>query len=63
MSQSASPHPPDADLDPEAITARSGSNFLAGFVCLDRERRAAMTVVYAFCRVVDDAVDDAPDVA
>lgn len=55
--------PPDAELGPHDITARSGSNFLAGFVCLDRERRAAMTVIYAFCRVVDDAVDDAPDVA
>jgi phytoene synthase len=55
--------PPDADLDPGAITQRSGSNFLAGFVCLDKARRDAMTVIYAFCRVVDDAVDDAPDVA
>ena len=55
--------PPDADLSPHEITQKSGSNFLAGFVCLDRARRAAMTVIYAFCRVVDDAVDDAPDVA
>jgi len=55
--------PPDAHLDPETITTQSGSNFLAGFVCLDARRRRAMTVVYAFCRVVDDAVDDAPDVA
>jgi 15-cis-phytoene synthase len=54
--------PPDADLDPHAITKRSGSNFLAGFLCLPRARRHAMTVIYAFCRVVDDAVDDAPDV-
>lgn len=61
MSQVAALRPPDADLDPHGITARSGSNFLAGFVCLDKERREAMTVVYAFCRVVDDAVDDAPD--
>lgn len=55
--------PPDAHLDPAGITARSGSNFLAGFICLDPRRRQGMTVVYAFCRVVDDAVDDAPDVA
>lgn len=53
--------PPDAQLDPFEITKRSGSNFLAGFVCLDAPRRRGMTVVYAFCRVVDDAVDDAPD--
>jgi phytoene synthase len=54
--------PAHAELDPAEITARSGSNFLAGFICLDAARREAMTVVYAFCRVVDDAVDDAPDV-
>lgn len=54
--------PPDAELDPHEITQRSGSNFLAGFVCLDQKRRDAMTVIYAFCRVVDDAVDDAPDI-
>jgi len=54
--------PPDADLDPHAITQKSGSNFLVGFVCLEERRRDAMTVIYAFCRVVDDAVDDAPDV-
>ena len=53
--------PPDIDLDPAGITARSGSNFLAGFVCLDARRREAMTAIYAFCRVVDDAVDDSPD--
>lgn len=55
--------PPAATLAPAEITARSGSNFLAGFACLDRERRAGMEAIYAFCRVVDDAVDDAPDQA
>ncbi|MFT4844434.1 MAG: phytoene synthase [Planctomycetota bacterium] len=54
--------PPDAQQDPLEITKQSGSNFLAGFVCLDARRRHGMTVVYAFCRVVDDAVDEAPDV-
>jgi phytoene/squalene synthetase len=53
--------PPAADVSPAAITKRSGSSFLAGFLCLDRERREAMTAIYGFCRVVDDAVDDAPD--
>ena len=62
MTESAGSLPVHAALDPAEITARSGSNFLAGFVCLDEARREAMTVVYAFCRVVDDAVDDAPDV-
>lgn len=55
--------PPSAPLDPQTITSQSGSSFLAGFVCLSKPRRYAMTVIYAFCRVVDDAVDDAPDAA
>lgn len=57
------PRPPNADLDPADVTARSGSNFLAGFACMDAARRAGMTAIYAFCRVADDAVDDAPDAA
>lgn len=55
--------PPHARLRPDEITAGSGSSFLAGFVCLDRERRAGMIAIYAFCRVADDAVDEARDVA
>lgn len=55
--------PAAAALQPAEITARSGSNFLAGFVCLDPARRRGMTTIYAFCRVADDAVDDAPDLA
>lgn len=55
--------PASAALSPEEITARSGSNFLSGFLCLDAARRRGMTGIYAFCRVADDAVDDAPDVA
>lgn len=48
-----------ASLLPEDVVARSGSNFRAGFVCMSAERRAAMMAIYAFCRVADDAVDDA----
>jgi phytoene synthase len=55
--------PPSARLSPAEITARSGSSFLAGFVCLDAQRAAGMTAIYAFCRVADDAVDEAPDAA
>jgi squalene synthase HpnD len=55
--------PPGAHLTPIEVMTRSGSNFLTGFVCLDAERRAGMTAIYAFCRVADDAVDDAPDAA
>ena len=55
--------PPGALLRPRDITKRSGSSFLAGFVCLAARRRQGMTAIYAFCRVVDDAVDAAPDKA
>ena len=57
------PVPPGAQLRAHEIAAGSGSNFLAGFVCLDAARRDGMTAIYAFCRVADDAVDEAPDVA
>lgn len=55
--------PPGARLSPSEIAARSRSNFLTGFVCLGGARRAGMTAIYAFCRVADDAVDEAPDAA
>lgn len=41
-----------------SITRKSGSNLALAFVALDRERREAMSVFYAFCRVVDDIADD-----
>jgi len=45
-------------LPPSAlITARSGSNLALAFGCLPPERRRAMGIFYAFCRVVDDASD------
>jgi len=57
----ASDRPPGAELSPDEVMTRAGSNFQSGFACLDAERRAGMTAIYAFCRVADDAVDDAPD--
>jgi len=42
------------------VTKRSGSNFYYSFLFLPRPRREAMYTVYAFCREVDSAVDDAP---
>lgn len=39
----------------------SGSSFSAGFRFLPPHKRDAMTVLYAFCREVDDAVDDCSD--
>jgi phytoene synthase len=48
-----------ASLQPERVAAGSRSSFLVSFGALAPERRAALTAVYAFCRVVDDAVDEA----
>ena len=41
------------------ITRDSKSNLALAFVALGRERRADITVFYAFCRVVDDIADSA----
>ena len=45
--------------------ARSGSSFYYSFLFLPPERRRAITALYAFCREVDDVVDEStnPDVA
>jgi len=41
--------------------AASGSSFYYAFLFLPRERRAAITAFYAFCREVDDVVDEVRD--
>ncbi len=41
--------------------AASGSSFYYAFLFLPRERRAAITAFYAFCREVDDVVDEVHD--
>jgi phytoene synthase len=41
--------------------AASGSSFYYSFLFLPPERRRAITALYAFCREVDDVVDDTPD--
>ncbi|WP_332814618.1 presqualene diphosphate synthase HpnD [Ramlibacter sp.] len=38
--------------------AASGSSFYYAFLFLPRQRRAAITAFYAFCREVDDVVDE-----
>ena len=42
--------------------AKSGSSFYYSFMFLPPERRQAITALYAFCREVDDVVDDCHDV-
>ena len=42
--------------------AASGSSFYYSFLFLPPERRRAITALYAFCREVDDVVDEVADV-
>ncbi len=42
-------------------TAKSGSSFTVSFFFLDKNKREAMTALYAFCREVDDVVDECTD--
>jgi phytoene synthase len=52
-------------MSPEAYcedkAAKSGSSFYYSFRFLPPERRRAITAVYAFCREVDDVVDEVAD--
>ena len=41
--------------------AASGSSFYYAFLFLPEEKRAAITAFYAFCREVDDVVDESSD--
>jgi phytoene synthase len=50
---------PDAYCQQKA--AASGSSFYYSFLFLPRERRRAITALYAFCREVDDVVDETSD--
>jgi len=44
-------------------TAKSGSSFYYSFLFLPHERRQAIIALYAFCREVDDVVDECSDTA
>ena len=44
-------------------TAKSGSSFYYSFLFLPPEQRKAITALYAFCREVDDIVDECSDTA
>src|ERR1051325_5269253 len=52
-------------MTPEAYcqqkAASSGSSFYYSFLFLPAERRRAITALYAFCREVDDVVDEGMD--
>ena len=52
-------------MTPEAYVqqkaAASGSSFYYAFLFLPTEKRAAITAFYAFCREVDDVVDEVSD--
>ena len=41
--------------------AASGSSFYYAFLFLPKERRSAITAFYAFCREIDDVVDEVSD--
>jgi len=53
VSSAAMPHLPGS----EAITQSSKSNLALSFAALPEAERRAMSVFYAFCRVVDDVAD------
>ena len=52
--------PTEAQLFCTTYTKQSGSNFYYSFLFLPRVRREAMYTIYAFCKMVDSAVDDPP---
>ncbi len=57
--------PPGERMTPDEYcrrkAAESGSSFYYSFLFLPPERRRAITALYAFCREVDDVVDECPD--
>ncbi len=55
MSEADSSAPPPSA---EAITRASQSNLALAFIVLPPERRRAITLFYAFCRVIDDIADE-----
>ena len=52
--------PQEAQAYCREVTQKSGSNFYYSFLFLPAGRRDLMNTVYAFCREVDNAVDDPP---
>ena len=56
-----------ADMTPDQYcqqrAAQSGSSFYYSFLFLPADKRRAITALYAFCREVDDVVDECSDAA
>ncbi len=52
---------PDQYCQEKAV--QSGSSFYYSFLYLPLEKRRAITALYAFCREVDDVVDECTDIA
>ena len=50
---------PDQYCQQKAVA--SGSSFYYSFLFLPQERRRAIIALYAFCREVDDVVDECTD--
>jgi squalene synthase HpnD len=48
----------DSNQTIHRITRKSGSNLALSFISLPQEKKDAMSVFYAFCRLVDDISDD-----
>jgi 15-cis-phytoene synthase len=59
MSDNQKPMSPQEYVQQKA--AQAGSSFYYAFLFLPKERRAAITAFYAFCREVDDVVDEVHD--
>ena len=45
-------------MNPAPPRAENKSNFFLGFLLLPRAKREALSSVYAYCRLIDDIVDD-----
>lgn len=54
-------HPMTPDEYCQQRAASSGSSFYYSFLFLPPKRRRAITALYAYCREVDDVVDECED--
>ncbi|HYG85122.1 MAG TPA: presqualene diphosphate synthase HpnD [Azospirillum sp.] len=50
--------PPEGSNSPAVVAGRSGSTFYWPMLLLPRSKRLAMFAIYAYCRQIDDIVDE-----